>query len=317
MRAILNLEAIYKTTANPGVLLENATANKKVPVEVVIGLRGNLSNPEPNFDINFPTVSSVLKSEIQTKLDDKDVRQKQALILLSTGGFLSDEGLSQSALTSNLYEKVGDLLGSVFNDDADKINIGVDLAPAEHTRKRNRRALWRDRNHQSQRTHQHQRKLGVPVGGINESAVVGDVEVQYRVNEDGTMYLRAFNKENDINYIGQGIGYTQGLGITYEVDFDTFTELVNRIFKGKAALVVQPTEGVPQDSDLLPDFIRIKDARKTKAKKAKTSRMKKIYPRSIRTPSLPTTNHIFSSDPTVVRHYLKTYQRKRLKIIKV
>jgi hypothetical protein len=133
MRAILNLEAIYKTTANPGVLLENATANKKVPVEVVIGLRGNLSTPEPNFDINFPTVSSVLKSEIQTKLDDKDVRQKQALILLSTGGFLSDEGLSQSALTSNLYEKVGDLLGSVFNDDADKINIGVDLAPAERT----------------------------------------------------------------------------------------------------------------------------------------------------------------------------------------
>jgi hypothetical protein len=29
-----------------------------------------------------------------------------------------------------------------------------------------------------------------------------------------------FNRENDINYIGQGIGYTQGIGVTYEVDFD-------------------------------------------------------------------------------------------------
>jgi hypothetical protein len=89
MRAILNIDAIYETSANPAVLLDNASSslNKKVPVEVVIGLKGNLSNPEPDFNIDFPTVNSVLKSEIQTKLDDKDVRQKQALILLSNGKF--------------------------------------------------------------------------------------------------------------------------------------------------------------------------------------------------------------------------------------
>jgi hypothetical protein len=34
-----------------------------------------------------------------------------------------------------------------------------------------------------------------------------------------------------IYYIGQGIGYTQGVGMSYEVDFDTFAELVNKIFK--------------------------------------------------------------------------------------
>jgi hypothetical protein len=95
---------------------------------------------------------------------------------------------------------------------------------------------------------------------------VGDVEVQYRVNEDGTMYLRAFNKRMTSITLGRA-SVTQGLGITYEVDFDTFTELVNRIFKGKAALVVQPTEGVPQDSDLLPDFIRIKDARRQRQRR--------------------------------------------------
>jgi hypothetical protein len=38
------------------------------------------------------------------------------------------------------------------------------------------------------------------------------------VNADGTLNLRLFNRENDINYIGQGIGYTQGVGMSYEVD---------------------------------------------------------------------------------------------------
>jgi len=55
--------------------------------------------------INFPTISSVLKSEIQTKLDDKDTRQTQALYLLASGNFLStDGGLSQNALSNNLFE---------------------------------------------------------------------------------------------------------------------------------------------------------------------------------------------------------------------
>lgn len=265
MRANLNLEAVYKTTANPGVLLENASFNKKVDVEVVIGLKGNLSNPEPDFDIQFPKVSSVLKSEIQTKLDDKDVRQKQALILLSTGGFLSSDGISQTAITNNLYEKVGDIFGSIFKNDDGKFNVGVDIVSAERTigkeadgrfgvtfsTKINDRISFNG-------------KFGVPVGGINETAIVGDVEVQYRVNEDGTLNLRVFNKENDINYyIGQGIGYTQGLGISYEVDFDTFKELVSKVFKNQKLKKEIKSEGNVPDSEL-PDFIKIKDKNKKK-----------------------------------------------------
>lgn len=255
MRAVLNLEAIYRTTANPAVLLENASFNKKVPVEVVIGLKGNLSNPEPNFDINFPTVSSVLKSEIQTKLDDKDIRQKQALVLLSTGGFLSVEGVNQSTLTNNLYEKFSDIFGNVFSNSDDKIALGLDVVGADRTpgAESDGRVGVTVSTKVSERITING-KLGVPVGGINESAVVGDVEVQYRVNEDGTMNLRVFNRENDINYIGEGVGYTQGIGINYEVDFNTFAQLVNRIFKKKKIDVDKTPVLVVPDSQV-PNYI--------------------------------------------------------------
>lgn len=256
MRAVLNLEAIYKTTANPAVLLESASFNKKVPVEVVIGIKGNLSNPEPNFDINFPTVTSVLKSEIQTKLDDKDIRQKQALVLLSTGGFLSVEGVNQSSLTNNLYEKFSDIFGDVFTDNEDKIKVGVDLVAADRTpgAESDGRVGVTFSSKVGERITING-KLGVPVGGINESAVVGDVEVQYRVNEDGTMNLHVFNKENDINYIGQGVGYTQGIGISYEVDFKTFSELVNKIFKGSQKIEIEKTPTLVVPDSQFPDYI--------------------------------------------------------------
>lgn len=261
MRAILNLEAIYKTSANPAVLLENPSQsiNKKIPVDVVIGLKGSLSNPEPDFEINFPTVSAILKSEIQTKLDDKDVRQKQAIILLSTGGFLSTEGLSQSAFTNNIYEKFGDIFGNIFKGDEDKIAVGVNIVSAE----KNPGKETDGRLGVTVSTKINERisingKLGVPVGGVNQSAIVGDVEILYRVNEDGTMNLRIFNKENDINYLGEGIGYTQGLGISYEVDFDTFKELLYKIFKNQTIeKEKKSSENIP-DSGLLPDYINFK-----------------------------------------------------------
>jgi hypothetical protein len=213
----------------------------------------------------------VLKSEIQTKLDDKDVRQKQALILLSTGSFLSVDGLSQTSITNNLYEKVGDIFGSILNDNEDKIQVGVDLVSAD----RNPGRETDGRVGLTVTTKINDRisingKFGVPVGGVTESTIVGDVEVQYRVNQDGTLNLRMFNKENDINYIGQGVGYTQGIGLTYQVDFTTFKQLLNKIFKNQKIEIEKKADKEVSDSEVLPDYIQFEGKKAEKEEKKKT-----------------------------------------------
>ena len=271
MSAALNLEAVYKVPggANPAVLLENASFNKKVETEVVIGVRGNLRNPEPDFNINFPTIGSSLKSEVQYKLDDKDTRQTQALYLLSTGSFLSPEGVNQSQLSNNLFEKASSLFRDIFSGDNDKISIApeyvvADRTPGQQTDGRLGVIVSSKINDRITVNG----KVGVPVGGITETAIVGDLEVQYRVNRDGTLNLRVFNKENDITYIGQGIGYTQGIGISYEVDFDTFKELVNKIFKNaKLDRADVPSIKIEIDDSLLPDDIELKKQQEKEKKK--------------------------------------------------
>lgn len=265
LAAQLNLEAVYKTTANPAVLIDNPSFNKKVDVEVIIGVRGNLTKPEPDFNINFPNVGSSLKSEIQYKLDDKDTRQTQALYLLSTGSFLSQEGVNQNQLSNNLFEKASSLFSDIFSGDNDKISIApeyivADRTPGQQTDGRFGVTVSSKINDRITVNG----KVGVPVGGITETAIVGNLEVQYRVNRDGTLNLRVFNKENDITYIGQGIGYTQGLGMSYEVDFDTFKELVNKIFKNAKLEKVSTNLNQIQDSNLYPDDIKIKDKKNKK-----------------------------------------------------
>lgn len=270
MRAQLNLEAVYKTSANPAVLLDNSSFNTKVPVEVVIGIRGDLTSPEPDFNIQFPTVSNVLKSEIQYKLNDKDVRQTQALYLLSSGGFLSPEGASRSDISGSLFETASSLLGGIIQSDDEKFKVGLNFIGAD--RRIGKETDGRFVATISSKINERitiNGKLGVPFGGINESAIVGDVEVLYRVNEDGTLNLRLFNKENDINYIGQGIGYTQGLGVSYEVDFDTFKELVNKIFKNLKIDRETAPVAEDQDSDMSPDYINFSKPKKSSTKKVK------------------------------------------------
>ena len=237
-----------------------------------------MSSPEPDFQINFPTVSSVLKSEIQTKLSDKDIRQTQALTLLSTGGFLSQDGVDQNALTRNLFETAGGIFDDIFQNADDKLKVGIDIVSADRTPGRESDgSVGFTVSTQINERITVNGKLGVPVGGINESAIVGNVEVQYRVNEDGTMNLRVFNRENDINYIGEGIGYTQGVGITYEVDFNTFQELVNRFFK-KHKIDKLNTDHLVPDSDLNPEYMNFPDDKNKENKKSKEKHNSEALP---------------------------------------
>lgn len=229
MNAILDLQAIYHTEANPSVIVDNSIINRKVPTDVAIVLNGSLSNPEVDFEIYFPTVSSVVKSELDYRLSDRDMRERQAMALLATGAFFSSDN-SSTALAGSLFERASSIFDDLFSDEDDKFKVGLNYAQGE----RNPYTQTEGRLGVTFSTKVNDRivvngKLGVPVGGEEQSVIVGDVEVLLRLTEEGNLNARFFNRENDINYIGEGIGYTQGVGLTYEVDFDTFKELLSTI----------------------------------------------------------------------------------------
>lgn len=262
-RARLNLEAVYKTQANPSVLLEAPTFSRNIPVEVAITLNGTITTPEPDFTINFPGVSSVLKSDLEYRLSDMDTRQTQALSLLSTGSFLSPTN-ANNAVYGSLFERASSLFNDLFSDDDSKVRVGVNYVQAD-------RNPYVETNSQIGVTLSSQindritvnGQVGVAVGGMNES-VVGNFELQLRLNEDGTLKARAFNRENDINFLGEGIGYTQGVGLNYQLDFDTFDEFLRKIFRKLTAQDTNNSSDEIPDSELSPEYIKWTESRTRK-----------------------------------------------------
>jgi len=269
LNAILDLKALYRTQSNPGIIIESSEINRKVDTNVAIVLQGNLSSPEIDFLIDFPNVSSSLKSEIEYKLADRDTRETQAMALLATGGFITSDS-RVDVVYGSLFERASSLFDDLFSDADGKFQFGLNYSQ-------------KDRNPFSESTEEARvgvtfstqisdrvlvnSKLGVPIGGREENVIVGDLEVQLLLNEDGSLRARVFNRENTINYLGEGIGYTQGVGLTYEVDFNTFKELLSKIFTNaqKRTNKKRNQESLPldaSDDDFGVDFLKFQEQRR-------------------------------------------------------
>ncbi|MFT5925345.1 MAG: hypothetical protein ACI9WL_000074 [Rubritalea sp.] len=234
--ANIDVEAVYKTRANPSILLDNPNLNAQVPVEVLTKLQGDLSFFDPEFIIRFPNTNSVVSSELQYRLDDKAQRQLQALSLVATGSFYNPNSIGQNAVTGNVVESVTGIVNDLVSREDSKFDFGVSYEASE--RNPNSDLQRSDRFGITLSTQITDRvlingKLGVPVGSTSasERAVVGNVEIEFLINEDGTLRLKLFNRENTLQQLGQQEDYTQGLGLQYRIDFNSLKELYERIFK--------------------------------------------------------------------------------------
>ena len=264
--ARINIIALYKTQANPSPLLDNPI-NRSIPVYVETILTGQLEKPEIDFEFIFPNLSSTVKSEIQYRLSSKEDKDNQALYLLTTGSF--SNRLNDVNFSGTITERLNGIINGMFSSESNKVNIGLNYEAGEN----NPDYQTDDRLGVTLQTNISERvmingKVGVPVGGVSESVVAGDVQIDFLLNEEGTLTAKVFNRENSIRNFGEEIGYTQGVGISYSVDFDTFKELINKIFKGK----VKTTEEAERENkekdeeDMLPSYVGFKEKEDKKNK---------------------------------------------------
>ncbi|EAQ50384.1 translocation/assembly module TamB domain-containing protein [Leeuwenhoekiella blandensis] len=251
--ALLDISAVYNTQANPSILLENPSINRKIPVDVIINLDGELVQPEITFDFEFPNTSSIVTSELAYRLDNRATRELQAFSLVTQGAFFSQSGIdAQSAAYGNLIETASGIFNDLLSDEDGKFNVGLDYVQAD-----NRPDLQTSGRFGFTLSTQISKKVlingkvGVPVGGISEQAVVGDVEVNFLLNEDGSLRATIFNRQTDIQFVARNNeGYTQGAGLSYSVDFNTFKELIQKVFKGKAREVEEEIKVIQPDSEI-------------------------------------------------------------------
>ena len=239
--AILDIQASYKANANPAIMLENPTINQRIPVDVIIKMEGELAKPEINFDLNYPNAASTVAAELEYRLSDRDTRELNAISLVSQNTFInpnavnSGSGVTTAGALNNLYETGAALLSDLlFNKNDGLFDVGLNLVQAENNPDyQSAGEVGLTLSTQIANRVLINGKVGVPTGGVSQSLIVGDVEVDFLLNENGTLRATVFNRQSDFQFLGEAIGYTQGGGLSYAVDFDSFKDILQKLSKKK------------------------------------------------------------------------------------
>ncbi|WP_299325113.1 translocation/assembly module TamB domain-containing protein [uncultured Maribacter sp.] len=256
LEAILDMEAVYSLNANPAPLLEDAGFTRRIPTDVIISLTGELESPDIDFGIEFPGTSSIVKSELEYTLQDPTVEEKNAIFLLAQGTFVnSQSGINQQAITGNLVQSASSILNSILSGGNDKFNLG--LSYEQGILDRSADIETDDRIGVTVSTQISDRilfngKVGVPVGASSETLVAGDFEIQVLLNEEGTLSANFFSRQSEIQaYLSDQQGSTQGAGISYEVDFNNFKELFQKILATKPVEKKEPVKEIESPSSVM------------------------------------------------------------------
>lgn len=265
--AELNVTAVYTTQANPAQLLENFNTNRKIPVNLITRISGGLFNSKQEFDITIPNANTTIASELEFKLNDNDVNGKtlQFLSLLALNKFYNPDDLvanSSSALIGTTSNALSGALSDLISSKDGKIQFGLVYDIADRSDVSNLRTD--DLVNVSLGTQLTDRvivngKVGVPVGSKTQSSVVGEVKVEVLLNEKGNFRGVIFNRQNEIQYSNEEEGYTQGVGLTYQVDFNNLSELLQKI-----GLKKKNKNSIKKDTILAPKLNKFTKFKSTK-----------------------------------------------------
>ena len=263
-QADLDMSAVYEAHANPAIILENPGVSRRIPVDVVINLEGELLQPDISFDLEYPNVTSAVRSELEYKIGTSGNTEAQAFSLLALGQFYTPDvfgGNAGSALLGGVFQSASSgLFSSLLGDESGVFEVGLNYEQGSRTPEQS----TADRFGVTLSTQISERVLingqvGVPVGGVTETVIVGNIEIEFLLNEEGNLRAKIFNRENNIQYIGEELGFTQGVGLSYQVDFDTFKELLKKVLDKEVSVSNKEDEKEKEEEpveNLAPEYIR-------------------------------------------------------------
>jgi hypothetical protein len=199
-------------------------------------------NPNIRFDINLPSADEEINTRVQSTINTQEKLNRQFLSLLVLNSFMPSQ---QQGAESYLAESGTSGLGSVTTSEllsnqlshwlsqiSDEWDIGVNYRPGDEiSRDQVEVALSTQLLNDRVSINGNLGYGGQTTGQTTEQTtnLVGDFRVDVKLTKNGKLRLKAFNETND-RILYENAPYTQGVGIFYREEFNSFSELLNRFW---------------------------------------------------------------------------------------
>jgi len=245
--ANINLQAVYNLRTSLRNLFNDDTYSRRYPVECQLNLSNQLTNPDIQLDILLPTADEETKTMMKNLLNTEEEINKQFLSLLVINSFLPDPNLTTSSESQSrgsdyptavgvttselLSNQLSYWLSQISND----FDIGFSYMPGDEITTNQVEValstqLLNDRVTINTNLDVGGENISSSGSSENTSNIVGDFSVDIKLTQSGKLRMKAFSRAND-NRLYELAPYTQGIGLFYREDFNSFDELVNRYWK--------------------------------------------------------------------------------------
>jgi hypothetical protein len=238
-RSRIDARAIYKTSASLQELIPDASS-RRVPVNAYLNLTGNLMHPNIGFSFALPNNNeednAMLNNAIDISNTNNGARQFISLLLFSkftsTGNTEDQFGSDIAASTS--FEMLSGMLSKLLSQQFKYGDVGVKYQVGDLTH-----AAEYSVNASIPFLHDRiviNTNIGYADGrntnnATNASYVIGDVSLEFLLNEDGNWRLKAFYTRNDDNSLSgydyqsqNGVG---GVALIYKKEFNGLKDFLD------------------------------------------------------------------------------------------
>jgi hypothetical protein len=242
MDAEIELKASYlNLKASLFPVLPEDKYTERIRVEPQLNLSGKLFNPIVGFDIYLPDADEETRTFLRNAISTEEELTRQVFALLLMNSFVST-GVSTnattpsgtSAMAATTFEMVSSQISNWLSQISKDVDIGILIRPGSNaitpqeaqlalsTQILNNRVVLNG-NFDVRGTGSSINTAN-PMPGNNTSQLTGDFDAELKITEK--FRFRVFNRFNDV-YTGLS-PYTQGVGIFYKQDFDSFSELFRK-----------------------------------------------------------------------------------------
>ena len=238
--AQLNLDAVYKVFADVSSIIPTGGGSNKVPVEIVMHMKGSLLTPEIALELQLDQLSDQdvlgLASYFRGIQYDEQELNKQVVSLLMFGRFAGNSNYAASTggaanVTSSISELVSNQVNHWLSQAVSDPKVGVEVKSTEFrdVQLALTASLFNDRVTVE--------RNGTLIGNATGSISIGDLSVLIKLlprpdtlnpvdPKAGRMVMEIFNREDfSINSTND---VSRGSGLFYKKDFDQLSDFLRR-----------------------------------------------------------------------------------------
>ncbi len=244
-RARLDIRAIHSLTASLYDLMSSdiltSTDRTSVPVEAILYLTEDLTQPTIRFDVNLPTSDETLKMQVRNLMNTEEMMNRQMVYLLLFGkfytpdynrsapDFASSTSTGISFLTSTLSGQLNNWLSQISNN----ISLGVNYRSSGYgssvSQEYEGEIMFQPNNRFLINGN-----IGYRDDNLAKNKIIGDLDMEYILTENSKWRLKAYNHTVD-RYSLRAAPFIQGVGIMYKENFNNWSDLWKnymKVFKG-------------------------------------------------------------------------------------